>query len=57
MVLIGKEEAKAIRRKFPALHLVRTCKQKSKRGRYFCEERPDVLAYITLLRKADVYCE
>ena len=51
MILVNKEEAAAIRKSFPYCALVRTCKQRSKRGRYYCEERPDVLSFLSKYRK------
>lgn len=51
MVLVNKEEAAEIRKRYPKCALVRTCKQRSKRGRYYCEERPDVLAFLNKFRK------
>ena len=50
MVLINKEEAAAMRKRFPDAHIVRTMKQKSKRGRYYCEEAPKMMRYLSELR-------
>lgn len=38
MIAINKSEAKQLREMLPQAHIIRTMKQKSKRGRYFCEE-------------------
>lgn len=54
MILVNKEEAKAIREKYPNVPLKRTCKQRSKRGRYYCEERPDVMNFLNHFRKRGV---
>jgi hypothetical protein len=43
MVLIGKEEAEYLRRRFPRLNIVRTMKQHSKRHRYYVEESMKVM--------------
>lgn len=50
MISINKEEANAIREKFPNTHIVRTCKQKSSRHRYYCEESRPVVNYINKMR-------
>ncbi len=54
MILVNKEEAKAIREKYPYVALKRTCKQKTKRGRYYCEERADVMNFLYYFRKRGV---
>ncbi len=54
MILVNKEEAKAIREKYPYVALKRTCKQKTKRGRYYCEERPEVTNFLYHFRKRGV---
>ncbi len=54
MVLISKEEKKAIREKFPKVNIVRTMRQKSKRHRYYCEEAPQVMRYLSDLRRKGV---
>lgn len=43
MVLIGKEEAEYLRRRFPRLNIVRTMKSHSQRHRYYVEESMKVL--------------
>lgn len=50
MIAINKEEAKAIRERFPDIQITRTMKQKSKRGHYFCVELPKVLKFLKRLR-------
>ena len=54
MVLVNKDETKAIREHYPSVSLKRTCKQKTKRGRYYCEERPDVMNFLNKYRKRGV---
>ncbi len=43
MVLIGKEEAEYLRKRFPSLNIVRTMKAHSQRHRYYVEESFKVL--------------
>lgn len=50
MIPVNKAEAKAIREKFPDAHVVRTCKQKSKRSRYYAEERSPILKLLAKMR-------
>lgn len=50
MISITKAEKEAIREKFPKAHIVRTMKQDSKRGHYYCEESNGVLGFIRQLR-------
>lgn len=50
MILINKEEAEAIRVRFPDAHIVRTVKNKSKRHRYYCEESRRVIRFIDVFR-------
>lgn len=50
MVLINKEESIAIREKYPEVCIARTCKQKSKRHRYYVEEAKRVLKFLRFLR-------
>lgn len=50
MVLISKEEAKEVRKRFPFAHIYRTARQKSKRHRYWCSEEPEVLNLIDRMR-------
>lgn len=46
MISINKIEAKAIREHLPSVHIVRTMKQKSKRGHYFCEESRQAIRFL-----------
>lgn len=46
MISINKSEAKAIRESLPNVHIVRTMKQKSKRGHYFCEESRQAIKFL-----------
>lgn len=46
IILISKDEYQKIRERFPDVHIRRTVKQKSKRGRYYCTERRDVMNYL-----------
>lgn len=57
MVLINKKEAKEIRERYPDVAIKRTCKQKSQRGRYYCEENPDAMRFLNKFRKRGVICE
>ncbi len=54
LIPISKAEAKAVRENFPHIHIVRTMKQKSKRGHYYCEENPRALAFIRNMRNEHV---
>lgn len=54
MIAINKSEANAIRERFPHVFIVRTMKQKSKRGHYFCEEIPRVMQYLDKIRNENV---
>lgn len=51
MISINKTEAMALRKNLPNVHIVRTMKQKSKRGRYFCEESKSAIYFLKNLRK------
>jgi hypothetical protein len=55
MFAITKEEAAVMRERCPKVHIVRTMKQKSHRGTYFCEETVAAMNVIRELRsgKAD----
>lgn len=54
LITINKEEARLVREKFPNAHIMRTMKQKSKRGRYYCEENRKVINFINNIRKKNV---
>ena len=51
MVLIGKEEAEYLRRKFPYLNIVRTMKAHSQRHRYYVDESMKVLNALKSFEK------
>ena len=46
MVVITKEEAMEIKKRFPNVHIVRTMKHKSNRHRYYCEENWKVMRFL-----------
>lgn len=50
MISINKSEAKALRESLPNVHIVRTMKQKSKSGHYFCEESIQAIKFLDDLR-------
>lgn len=50
MFHITKEEAAVLRARCPHVTIVRTMKQKSKRGNYFCEETVQAIRVIKELR-------
>ena len=50
MIAINKEEKDIISKMYPAVHIVRTMKQKSKRHRYYCEENRSAMALLQSLR-------
>lgn len=50
MIQITKKEAQAVRSRFPAAHIYRTARQKSKRHHYWCAEEPGILAMIAHMR-------
>lgn len=52
MISINKEEAKAIRDYLPYVHVIKTMKQKSKRGHYFCEESRRTIKFLNALRNS-----
>lgn len=54
MIIINKEEACIIRKKFPNVHIVRTMKQKSKRHRYYCEENKRAMKLLNRLRETGI---
>lgn len=53
MVVISKEEAEAVRAKYPDAHIVRTMKQASKRHRYYCEETSATMRFLQELREKE----
>lgn len=54
MISINKSEAKAMRESLPNAHIVRTMKQKSKRGHYFCEESRQAIKFLEDFRSRGV---
>ena len=54
MISINKSEAKAMRESLPNVHIVRTMKQKSKRGHYFCEESRQAIKFLEDFRSKGV---
>lgn len=54
MIPINKEDAKAIREYLPDVHIIRTMKQKSKRGHYFCEESRRTIKFLNALRNREL---
>ena len=55
LITINKEEARLVREKFPNIHIMRTMKQKSKRGHYYCEESRKVINFINNIRNRNVF--
>ena len=53
MILVSKEEAEALRNKIKGVHLSRTMKQKSSRGKYYAEPTADVINVLKKLRETD----
>lgn len=51
MVEINRHERDAIIEKYPGVHIVGTMKQRSGRGRYYCEESKKVMRLLRELRK------
>lgn len=51
LIPVNKAEAKAIRERFPDAHVVRTCRQKSKRSHYYAEERAGILVMLSQMRR------
>lgn len=54
MFLISKEEAAELRRRCPSVHIVRTMKQKSRRGNYFCEETVAAMRVVKEMRSGEI---
>lgn len=50
MILISRDEKQAVLEKFPNVHIVRTCKQRSKRHRYYMVEEPGPMRIIKQMR-------
>lgn len=51
MIEISRSEKDVICEKCPNAHIVRTMKQHSKRGHYYCEENKKVMKLLRELRK------
>lgn len=51
MISITAEEKKAIRAKYPNVHIVRTMRQDSKRHHYYCEENPRAMKLLRKMRE------
>ncbi len=52
MIAISKEEKDIISKRFPAVHIVRTMRQRSARHRYYMEEERGAMAMLSSLRTA-----
>lgn len=50
MILISKEEAVMVRKKYPNASIVRTCRQKSNRHKYYM---PEKFVYLKIIRKTN----
>ena len=50
MIQVSKDEKTAILKKYPDVGIVRTVKQKSKRHRYYMEERKDAMYELRRMR-------
>lgn len=55
MILVTKQEASVIRKRFPGVAIYVTMRQNSKRKKYYTEERRDVLAALEHMRTENVY--
>ena len=51
IVLITKDEANAIRAKYPNVHIRRTSQQRSDRHRYYMSEVPSAMRYLKRIRE------
>jgi hypothetical protein len=51
MIEISRHERDLIQERFPDIHIVRTMRQRSGRGYYYCEEDKKVLRLLKELRK------
>lgn len=54
MILISKQEASVVRDKFRDAAIYVTMRQKSKRKKYYTEERRDILALLHRMRTENV---
>lgn len=51
MIEISRAEKDVVSEKFPNAHIVRTMKQHSGRGHYYCEESKKVMKLLREIRK------
>lgn len=54
IVPINKEEKALLSKKFPKMTFVRTMKQDSKRGHYYCTEERNVMRYLNEIRRQSI---
>lgn len=54
IVPINKEEKKELSKMFPKATFVRTMKQDSKRGHYYCVEEKNIMRALNDIRKGNV---
>lgn len=54
MIVISKEEKDAVLERFPNASIQRTKKSKSKRHRYYCEERRSILSFLKKRKEENV---
>lgn len=54
MVLINKAEKDIIQKHMPSLHISRTCKGKSNRHKYYCEENRRAMKLLRRIRAGEV---
>lgn len=54
MIEISKEEKKLIQARYPMVHIRRTVKQKSKRGRYFMTEAAGPMRMLKNIRDGQI---
>lgn len=50
MILISKVERDLIKSRFPKAYIIRTCKSKSDRHKYYCTEDRKVMSFLDRLR-------
>ena len=53
MIAITKKEKEAVLAKYPKTYIIRTMKQDSRRGHYYCTENKGVMALIAKMRGRD----
>ena len=54
IVPINKEEKRELSERFPKATFVRTMKQDSKRGHYYCVEERNIMKYLNEIRSKNV---